>query len=90
MQFIDDMLESDIWIIGDAVGKERQKAAIARADLKKESVLATGLSITLTPGVQVPGLQSNHANVGGWPSEKDEQKAIAVELCAQSQLCVRP
>jgi hypothetical protein len=85
MLFVDSMQDAEIWGIGDRVGQERAKRAIARADLMKSSVLAIGLSVELTPGVH-----ANHADVGGWPPEKDAQKLIALELCAQSSLYLRP
>lgn len=85
MQFTDGIQEKKIWEIGDIVGKEREKAALAKADLTKSSVLSAGLSVALTPG-----LHPLHADVGGWPAEKDEQKLIALDLCAKSKLSLRP
>lgn len=85
MQFIDGLQEHEIWKIGDLIGKERAKDALARGDLLKSSVLEVGLTVALTPGVH-----HLHADVSGWPSEKDEQKSIALELCAKSKLSLRP
>ena len=77
--------EGEIWPIGDEVGIERGKATIARANLARLSVTAIGLSVEMSPGVH-----PNHADVGGWPREKHEQKLIALDLCAASDLRVRP
>jgi hypothetical protein len=85
MLFIDGMQHAETWRIGDKIGQERAKRAIARADLMKSSALTIGLSVELSPGVH-----PNHADVGGWPPEKDAQKLIALELCAQSSLHLRP
>lgn len=85
MQFIDELSQTEIWRIGDVVGEQRDKQAVARADLKKSSVLAIGLSVEMAPGVH-----PHHADVGGWPPEKERQKAIALELRAKSQLLLRP
>jgi hypothetical protein len=85
MLFIDGMQHAETWGIGDKIGQERAKRAIARADLMKSSVLTIGLSVELSPGVH-----ANHADVGGWPPEKHAQKLIALELCAQSSLHLRP
>ena len=85
MQFIDGFQEQEIWEIGDLIGRERVKNALARADLSKSSVLEDGLTVALTPG-----FHPLHADVGGWPTEKDEQKSIALELCAKSKLSLRP
>ena len=84
MLFIDDLRELQTWEIGDKIGEVRGKPAIARADLQKSSVLEMGLSVELTPGVH-----PNHADVGGWPVEKDRQKLVALDLCARSGLHLR-
>jgi hypothetical protein len=85
MLFIDGMRHAEMWGIGDRIGQERAKRAIARAGLMKSAVLTIGLSVELSPGVH-----ANHADVGGWPPEKDAQKLIALELCARSSLHLRP
>jgi hypothetical protein len=84
MLFTDGLEDGETWRIGDEVGKERGKAAIARANLAKSSVTSTGLSVQLSPGVH-----PNHADVFGWPEEKDKQKLIALDLCAASDLSLR-
>jgi hypothetical protein len=81
MQFIDHLPESETWRIGDLVGQPRGKVVLARADLRKSSVLDVGLSVELAPGVH-----PLHADVGHWPPEKDRQKLIALDLCAKAQL----
>ena len=85
MQFIDGFQEQEIWKVGDLIGRARGKNALARADLSKSSVLDVGLTVALTPG-----LHHLHAEVGGWPTEKDEQKSIALDLCAKSKFSLRP
>jgi hypothetical protein len=84
MQFTDGLQEREIWEIGALVGKERNKNVLARADTAKSVVLNVGLRVELSKG-----LHPLHADVCGWPTEKDEQKAIALELCAGAtlQLC---
>lgn len=85
MFFIDALDESDIWRIGDFVGKNREKLALARADITKNLVSSIGL-------VSLPDQKGHarHVNVGPWPVAKDEQKAIALEFCAHSTLSIRP
>ena len=84
MLFTDGLEDEETWRIGDEVGKDRGKSALARATLSKSSVTAIGLSVELSPGVH-----PNHADVGGWPKEKHEQKLIALDLCAKSTLRLR-
>ncbi|HEY1462746.1 MAG TPA: hypothetical protein VGF44_04950 [Terriglobales bacterium] len=76
MLYIDDLQEDEIWKVGDEVGKARNKTTAARADIADTSVRLTGLSVALTPGIH-----RNHVDACAWPARKDEQKAIAVELC---------
>lgn len=85
MQFIDGLMETEIWGIGNLVGKERDKKVLARADVAKSMILNVGLNVALSQG-----LHPLHADVGGWPLEKDERKAIALELCANSKLLLCP
>lgn len=84
MFFVDQMKGHDIWFLGDFAGSKRNKTAAARADLTTAVIKETGLTI-------VPDAKGHprHANVGRWPSSKDEQKAVALELCARSTLFVR-
>ncbi len=84
MFFIDQLAGSDIWAIGDFAGRNRNKRAAARADMRRESVL--DLHMTLQP---TPEEHPRHINVSGWPAEKDEQKALALEFCANSDLQIR-
>ena len=85
MQFIDGLVEPEIWNIGNLVGKERGKNVLARADLSKMTLLDIGLAVSLSPGVH-----PLHADVSRWPLDKGEQKAIALELCAKSRLLFCP
>ena len=85
MFFIDHMPETEVWDVGDQVGISRKKHALARADLSLASVCATGLTVQLTATPH-----PRHADVGGWPSEKAQQKSIALDLCVASRFRLRP
>ncbi len=85
MQFIDGFQETEIWDVGDIIGRVRDKTALARADLPKSVALDVGLTVELAPGPH-----PLHADVGGWPPDKDKQKLIAIELCVKSTLSLRP
>ena len=83
--WIDKLLESEIWQIGDGAGRARQKLACARADFQKSIVDEVRLTIEQDP---VPD-NSRHVNISGWPSEKDRRMSIAQDLCAKSMLRIR-
>jgi len=83
--WIDDLPDSDIWQIGDDVaGKPRGRAAVARADFQSRAVIE--LELTIHPD---PDPHPRHVDIRGWPIEKDERKAVALEFCAHSLLRVR-
>jgi hypothetical protein len=72
----------DIWKIGTKViKKSRQKLTLyGRADIKVLTVTTNGLSI------DPDNKPRRHANVIGWPPEKEEQKSIALELANKATL----
>lgn len=84
MFFLDELTESDIWILGDFAGKKRGKRAIARAEMLENFIRE--LELVVTPD---PNDHPRHVNVEHWPISKDEQKAIALELCVKSTLFLR-
>jgi hypothetical protein len=81
----DTLKEDDVWKIGLLVGEARGKEPKARADFSAKVVLNANLTIQPDPEPKIP----DHINLCGWPSEKDEQKAIALLLCAKSKLVFR-
>jgi len=83
--WIDNLSDTEIWRIGDDVaGRARNKPTLARADIEAE--IFTDLSLKILPD---PEPHPRHVNILGWPSEKDERLALALELCAKSILRVR-
>ena len=80
----DELLEQDIWEIGDLLGAARVKQPLARADFDTNAVSSAKLEIESDPTPH-----PRHVNLCGWPSEKDKQKAIALDLCARSTLIIR-
>ncbi len=81
----DGLSEQDIWKIGDSLGAARSKQPLARADFGIATVSEAKLTIEPDPLPQIP----QHINLCGWPIDKDEQKSIALLLCARSSLIVR-
>jgi hypothetical protein len=66
------------------IGRPRGKSALARAELTRGHIGEVGLLIE-----DDPKPHPNHLNLCGWPSEKDEIKSVAIELCARAKLRVR-
>jgi len=85
MFILDKLPDSEIWAIGDFAGRNGGKPAIARADIPREALIELNMVFARTPDEH-----PRHLNVGGWPLEKDKQKALALEFCAKSMLYVRP
>src|SRR5260370_42703711 len=80
----DTLPEQEIWKIGDSLGGARGKQPLARADFDVAAVSEAKLAIEPDPKPH-----PLHVNLCGWPIGKDEQKAIALLLCARSTLIVR-
>ena len=81
----DKLSEQEIWKTGDLLGTKRGEKPPARADFGIATVSEAKLTIEPDPLPQIP----QHLNLCGWPIDKDEQKAIALLLCARSTLIVR-
>ena len=74
--------EQDIWITGlHDVAAVRGKVLIGRGDLKASSIYDKAL--TLRPD---DNLTSNHADIIGWPEEKDRLQAIAIDLADEADV----
>lgn len=80
----DDLAEQEIWKIGDLLGTTRSKQPVARADFNVAAVSEAKLAIEPDPEPH-----PRHVNLCGWPNGKDEQKSIALLLCARSILLLR-
>ncbi len=76
--------EHEIWTIGDLLGKPRSQQPLARADFDAATV--SEAKLTIEPD---PKPHPLHVNLCGWPIDKDEQKSIALLLCARSTLILR-
>jgi len=81
---IDRLAVDEIWKVGDEVAGQSRGPSLARADITATAVKEIGLSIQMDPAPH-----PRHANICGCPVDKDEMKAVALELCARAQLFVR-
>ncbi len=75
-----DLSETEIWKIGDCVAQKRDKDLLGRTDIIAINVLKAGLKI------DPDNIPPRHANIVNWPSEKDKQKLIAIELAENAEL----
>lgn len=69
-----------VWGFGKAVASQNNRPLIGRADIKSAYCLEQRLCIMLAPLPE----NSNHANIVGWPENKESQKQIAQELAAKA------
>lgn len=78
------MAEFSIWQLAeDHVVPRRNKPVLARSELPVSAILAAGL--TVVPQEPPP----KHANIANWPPEKDEWKALALEMAASATLLLQ-
>jgi len=82
----DTLKEAEIWEIGKVkVADPQNKTIHARGDIDATCIYAANLSI-----VPDPQPHKLHANITAWPSEKSEQKMIAIELANAAKLFLPP
>ena len=79
---IDQLTEAVIWRIGrNYAGAARGEAARARADLQVSDVRMCQLEV-----VAAPTNHPRHANIVGWPDEKERVRLLAMESASRSSL----
>ncbi len=83
---ISNISEKEIWGIGrDYVAGPSKRTLYARGNTTAVVITKTGLGI-------VPETTPHplHANIVNWPSEKDEQKMLAMEIVNDAKLAISP
>jgi hypothetical protein len=71
----------DLWQIGNDIAIMRNKPLYGRADLTANVLFE--LSSPLRPD-PTPPPPINHVNITGWPSDKAEQKVLALQIAAKA------
>lgn len=71
-----DASETEIWTAGEDVATQQQKRLYGRADIQARACISESLRVTAKPFPNNP----NHADIEGWPPQKQDQKAIALKL----------
>lgn len=87
-----NLSENDMWRIGKKITDHiSRKLSISRtlygrADVETAHVLAQSLNVVSQPVPDNP----NHANIVGWPSDKDVRKMRAMEIARVARFVVNP
>jgi hypothetical protein len=77
-----DLKDEEVWDIGQKFVVEKtsdKKPIFGRADLSSNVILDSNLQI-----IPVPTPHERHADIVGWPEERDVALSIAQELASQS------
>ncbi|MCU7904395.1 MAG: hypothetical protein KZQ76_00835 [Candidatus Thiodiazotropha sp. (ex Epidulcina cf. delphinae)] len=83
---ISNLSEKEIWDIGqEYVAGPSKRTLRARGDTAAAVITASGLEIVLETAPH-----PLHANIVNWPSEKDKQKMLAVEIANEAKLVMQP
>ena len=81
---IKDLTSNDIWTLGESeVASKVSKTLYGRADILSSVIITNKLTI------DQDDKPPRHANITSWPTEKSEQKLIALELASQAHLYLR-
>lgn len=73
-----DATETEIWQVGQDVAQTQNRALHGRSDIQARDCRISSLKVKSKPLSNNP----NHADIEGWPKEKQDQKSIALELAA--------
>lgn len=80
---IDNLSELQIWKLGALAGASRRQSPRARADISAAKVRAARLDVVAAPLTHV-----RHANIVGWPNDREQQRLLAMELATASKLVI--
>lgn len=78
--------DDELWQVGCDVARQRSKTLYGRADVEVVTIEFCGLSIVPKTLPANP----NHADAIGWPSEKSEQKLLAIRIASVSRFIPTP
>lgn len=81
-----DASDKEIWAVGLDVSNSMEKQLYGRADILADKCRIDSLQVTEKPIAKNP----NHADIEGWPPEKQDKKAIAIKLAASASLLIPP
>jgi hypothetical protein len=81
-----DTTDTEIWEVGIDVATKMSRQLYGRADIKAIDCKIESLQLAEKPLPNNP----NHADIEGWPSAKQDQKAIALKLAASASKLILP
>ncbi len=81
-----DLDQEAIWSVGEDVARKREKKLYGRAVNQASTYLEQKLKVL--PAPDLPG-NPNHANVTGWPPDKESQKMIAILIAGEAEYIPR-
>jgi hypothetical protein len=79
--------ESEIWEVGVDVAAQTERKLYGRADIQASKCNIDSLQVVAKP---ILPKNPNHADIEGWPSAKQDQKAIALKLAASANKLISP
>ena len=77
----------ETWAIARQVAATRQKTLYGRSDIQAGGCKINPLSVAATPIIPE---NPNHADITGYPSQKDDQKSLAQKLAAAASKRIAP
>lgn len=81
-----NLAENDIWMIGKKIAGSMFRTLYGRADVETSHVTAQSLNVVHQPVPDNP----NHANIVGWPLDKDVKKMRALEIARVARFVANP
>jgi hypothetical protein len=82
-----DATELELWDVAHNVANSLNRKLYGRSDITAAVCTVNGLRVVASP---IMPTNPNHADVLGWPTEKEDQKAIAQKLAAAASKLVPP
>jgi hypothetical protein len=78
--------EEQLWAAGELVAAQVGRQLQGRGDVQAKVFIRQRLSVKAAPTRD----NSNHANVVGWPQDKQAQKEIAIEVVSYVRFVAHP
>lgn len=84
--------ETEIWSAGNDVATALGRTLYGRADIRAGNCKIETLQVVAKPIKNNPKVSDNpnHADIEGWPTSKEDQKAIALKLAASASKLINP